>query len=116
MYDYPEVLNITVWPGNTNIKVGDNVTLQCQLKGAPMMYTDVMWLHNGSSVDKMKHFEIENGSEIFSTLNIADFAQRDGGNFTCYCSYDRNKVKTEEAIISNAMSVMVYAEGSYVCS
>lgn len=104
------MLNISVLPGKTDIKPGDNVTLQCQLKAAPLVYTVVMWLHNGSSVDKRKHFETEKGVNILSILKIANFTQKDGGNYTCFCLYDRSKVKTSKNITSNTVSVMVYGE------
>ena len=108
------MLNISMWPSNIGIKAGDNVTLQCQLKAAPLMYTEVEWLQNGSLVNKMKHHEVEKGGHILSILNITDFTQKDGGNYTCKCHYDRNKVTTKNDIVSNQMSVVIYAEGMHI--
>ena len=67
-------------------------------------------------VNKMKHYELEKGGHILSILNITNFTQKDGGNYSCMCCYDRNTVTTKNDLISNQMSVVIYAEGMHVAS
>ena len=108
VYDTPKVLSITVWPNNTNITVGNNVSLLCEVK-APATATIVQWFINGSLMHGSQHYG--EGDEILSNLTITSVTQKDGGIYSCSCLYNRSIVTTERNITCNPLSISVHIIG-----
>ena len=112
VYDTPKVLNITVWPNSTNVTVGDNVSLLCEVK-APASATIVQWFMNGSLINESMHYG--EGDEILSNLTLTTVTQKDGGNYTCSCFYNNSIVSTKTNITCNPLSVLIHVMGKLGC-
>lgn len=71
-------------PSVVNLMDGDEVTLQCQLKGIPGPTPEVSWLHNGIEiVEKVKEIQILQTEEGLCQLRIAEVFPEDSGEYVC---------------------------------
>ena len=109
VYDTPKVLSIR--PNSTNVTVGDNISLLCEVK-APVTATIIQWFMNGSLIHELKgHGE---GGEILSNLTLTNVTQKDGGVYTCSCFYNRSIVTAGRNITCNSLSVQLDVKGNYL--